>query len=151
MAEAYGYEVNASLYSDKDESTRVNGMGSSAYIPLGTETFITPSMDWAGLYLRVSIKAKSIFGEKYDSDEIYYTDENNNAFIKVQPMLPAPGDISGKGYNSSGTDKWTLHLENADAYKSGQQFVNCSLIIANRQGINGKRLKKLLYRISSGK
>lgn len=141
VAEAYGYEVNASLYSAKDESTRVNGMGSSAYIPLGTETFITPSMDWAGLYLRVSIKAKSIFGEKYDSDEIYYTDENNNAFIKVQPMLPAP-EIYLERDNSSGTDKWTLHLENADAYKSGQQFVNCSLIIAKQTGDKWEEIKK---------
>lgn len=147
VAEAYGYEVNAFLYSAKDESTRVNGMGSSAYIPLGTEMFITPSMDWAGLYLRVSIKAKSIFGEKYDSDEIYYTDENNNTFIKVQPMLPAP-EIYLERDNSSGTDKWTLHLENADAYKSGQQFVNCSLIIAKQTGDKWEEIKKLLYRIS---
>ena len=141
VAEAYGYEVNAFLYSAKDESTRVNGMGSSAYIPLGTEMFITPSMDWAGLYLRVSIKAKSIFGEKYDSDEIYYTDENNNTFIKVQPMLPAP-EIYLERDNSSGTDKWTLHLENADAYKSGQQFVNCSLIIAKQTGDKWEEIKK---------
>ena len=52
---------------------RDRGMGSSAYIPLGTETVIAPSMDWAGLYLRVSIKARSIFGEEYDSDAVSYT------------------------------------------------------------------------------
>ena len=142
VEEAYGYEVEASLYRDKDVNTKVEGMGSSAYIPLGTETVIAPSMDWAGLYLRVSIKARSIFGEEYDSDEIYYTDENNDTFIKVQPMLPAP-EIYLEKDNSSGTDKWTLHLENADAYKSGQQFVDCSLIIAKQTGDDWEEIKKV--------
>ena len=56
-------------------------------------------------------------------------------------MLPAP-EIYLERDNSSGTDKWTLHLENADAYKSGQQFVNCSLIIAKQTGDKWEEIKK---------
>lgn len=136
MDEAYGYEVKAVLYTEMKESSKVEGKGSSAYIPTGTNTVITPSMDWAGLYLRISVRAKSIFGEEYDSDEVYYADENNNTYIKVQPMLPAPEIYLEK--QDSAADTWFLHLENAQAYKAGTGFAGCRLVITLQTGDIGE-------------
>lgn len=44
--EAYGYEVKAVLYTEMKESSKVEGKGSSAYIPMGTNTVIT--LLWTG-------------------------------------------------------------------------------------------------------